>query len=178
MRAFIGFLAPESVKSVAVRMQNELNEIGVVGKYVEKDNLHVNLSFLDEISEEESLEFAAKIDMIAKGFRKFSASVCALKAIPNTKFVRVVAFEIEQEKGLLNSLIKEIQKSIGGDSKPPHMTLCRVKGLKDKRKFADIIEKYSTSCFAAFEVDSLQLIKSELEAGGPVYSVIHESKLA
>jgi 2'-5' RNA ligase len=177
MRAFIGIIAPENVRNVASKIQEELKAVGIVGKCVEIENLHANLSFLDEISESDSLEIAAKMDMIAKGYKKFKASVASVKAIPNKKIVRVVAFDIAQEKNLLHSLSKEIQKSIGGDVKPPHMTLCRVKGLKDKKKFYEIVERYEQTVFAEFDVDSIQLIKSELGEGGPKYSVIHESML-
>jgi len=174
MRAFIGILAPEKVKAAATSIANELNEIGVIGKYVEAENLHVNLSFLDEISEEDAQEFAAKLDLIAKGYKKFSATLSAVKAIPNERFARVVAFAVEQENDLLNSLSKDIQKAIGGDVKPPHMTLCRVKELKDKRKFIELLEKYQSKSIVSFEVSSVQLIKSELGRNGPVYSVVHE----
>jgi len=178
MRAFIGILISDAAKSVAMKMDEELKRIGIVGKYVEKENMHVNLSFLDEITEEVSQEISAKMDMIAKGCKKFMASVCSLKAIPNEKFVRVIAFDVEQEKELLNSLSMKIQKSIGGDVKPPHVTLCRVKGIKDKKKFRETLEKYKTVCFADFEVSSIQLIKSELGTEGPIYSVLHESKFS
>ena len=176
MRAFIGILAPEHVKEVAVKIQGELKNAGVVGKYVERDNLHINLSFLDEISDGESLEIAAKMDMLAKGYRKFAASICGLKPIPNKNFVRVVAFDVIQDEKLLPTLSSDIQKSIGGDVKPPHMTLCRVKGLKDKKKFSELVDAYATVNLGPFEIESIELIKSELGAEGPKYSVIHESK--
>jgi len=175
LRAFIGILVPENVQNIALQVQKELLEVGVVGKYVEGGNMHVNLSFLDEISEDELMEITAKLDMIAKGYKKFVATVCTVKPIPNARLTRVVALNVEQEKDLLTKLSGDIQKSIGGDVKPPHMTLCRVKGFKDKKTFLQVVEKYKTACFAAFDVGSVQLIKSELGEDGPSYSVIHES---
>jgi len=178
MRAFIGILVSENVRNVAVKMQEELKKVGIVGKYVEIKNLHVNLSFIGEISESESLEIAAKMDMIARGYKKFKVSIVAVKAIPNKKIVRVVAFDVVQENELLRSLSKDVQKSIGGDVKPPHMTLCRVKGLKDKRKFFEFVESYEKTSFVEFDVNSVQLIKSELDKEGPIYTIIHESKFS
>jgi 2'-5' RNA ligase len=175
MRTFIGIIAPESVKDVVRKLQKELQEVGVVGKYVERENLHVNLSFLGEISEEESAEIGAKMDMIAKGYKKFVVNLRGVKPIPNLKFVRVVALSVEEGKNFLTSLINDIQKSIGGDAKPAHMTLCRVKGLKNKKRFLENIEKNESTTFASFEVNSIQLIRSELGEEGPRYTVIHES---
>lgn len=177
MRAFIGILVPDSVKDAVVKVEKELDGIGIVGKYVERENLHINLSFLDEITEEESQEIMAKMDMIAKGYKKFNASISSLKAIPNERFTRVVALNVLQEEDILNSLMSEIKKSIGGDVKPPHLTICRVKDIKDKRRFLETLEKYKSVKISDFEVDSMQLIKSELGSEGPVYSVVHESKL-
>ena len=176
MRAFIGFLAPEHVRDAVLKIGKELEEVGVIGKYVEKENLHVNLAFLDEITDEESQEFVAKMDMIVKGYARFQATLGPLKAIPNEKFTRVIAFEIEQENDRLNTIIREIKKSIGGDAKPPHLTICRVKDIKDRAKFLEFLEKYRTANLASFDVDSMQLIKSELGSGGPSYSIVHESK--
>jgi len=175
MRAFIGVLAPPNVQNVAEKVQEELKGMGVIGKYVEKENLHVNLSFLGEVSEEDSQEIASKMDMIAKGYEKFTATVCAVRPIPNAKIVRVIALDVEQEKNLLRSLGGDIKKVIGGDVKPPHMTLCRVREFSDKRRFLQVVEKYNTACFAAFEISSIQLIKSELGRDGPKYVVLHES---
>jgi 2'-5' RNA ligase len=176
MRAFIGFLVPEHVKDAVLKAGKELEGIGVVGKYVERENLHVNLSFLDEITDEESQGFAAKLDMMARGYERFQATLGPLKAIPNEKFTRIIAFEVEQENDRLNTIIKEIKKSIGGDAKPPHLTICRVKGVKDRTKFLEALEKYRTMKLASFDVGSVQLIKSELSSEGPIYSVVHESK--
>jgi len=178
LRAFIGILAPENVQNAAVKIQKELQDAGIVGKYVERENLHVNLSFLGEISEEESMEISSKMDMIAKGYKKFTAMVCAIRPIPDIKFTRVIALGVEQEDDLLSKLSNEAQKSIGGDVKPPHMTLCRVRNVKDRKKFVGIVEKYRSACFAAFEIRSIQLIKSELDESGPKYTVIHESILS
>lgn len=176
MRAFIGILIPESVKDAVMKVEKELDGIGIVGKYVERENLHINLSFLDEITEEESQEIMAKLDMIAKGCRKFNATLAVLKAIPNEKFTRVIALEVNQEKDILNSIVREVKKSIGGDTKPPHVTVCRVKDMEDKQRFLQTLEKYKLTEIASFEIDSIQLIKSELGSEGPVYSVVHESK--
>jgi len=178
MRAFIGILAPEGVRNAGIRMQEELRNSGVIGKFVEPQNLHLNLSFLDEITEEELQEFGAKLDLIAKGYKRVEIQVSSLKAIPNTKFARVVAFGVSGGNDALTSLSRDIQKSIGGDVKPPHMTLCRVKELKDKKAFGDFIEKNASMNFASFEIDSVQIIKSELTREGPIYSVVHESKFS
>jgi 2'-5' RNA ligase len=175
MRAFVGILAPENVRNIVEKLQKELQEAGVVGKYVERENLHVNLSFLDEISEEESAEIAVKMNMIAKGYKNFVANLRGIKPIPNQNFVRVVALNVEQEKDLLASIINDIKKSIGGDVKPAHLTLCRVKGLKNKKRFLDIVEENISTKYAPFEVNSIQLIKSELGEHGPKYTIIHES---
>lgn len=176
MRAFIGILIPDSVKDAVLKVEKELDGIGIVGKYVERENLHINLSFLDEITEEESQEIMAKMDMIARGYEKFKATLTSLKAIPSEKFTRIIAFDVMQEKDILNSIMREIKKSIGGDMKPAHVTVCRVKGMKDKQKFLQTLEKYKSIEIAEFEVDSIQLIKSELGSEGPLYSVVHESK--
>lgn len=177
MRAFIGILAPKEVRGPLLKVMKQLEAAGVVGKYVGEETLHVNLSFLGEITAEESMEFGAKLDQIAGGYGKFSAELFSIRAIPNERLVRVIAVGVKQENDLLVSLSRDIKNSIGGDVKPPHMTLCRVKGLKDRKGFSIFLEQHEQESFAFFEITSIQLIKSELGSAGPIYSVVHESAL-
>src|SRR3989338_9690957 len=64
MRAFIGIALPDAVRSSLAGLQRQLSESGADVKWVEAENLHVTLKFLDEITDEQRRtveEFLARV---------------------------------------------------------------------------------------------------------------------
>ena len=58
-----------------------------------------------------------------------------------------------------------------------HLTIARVRSVKNKDKLLQIIEKYRDIEFAKIKVDSIILKKSELTSKGPIYTNLCEIKL-
>jgi len=57
-----------------------------------------------------------------------------------------------------------------------HLTIARIKGLKDKKGFLQDLKKIKIEKIK-FKVDKFYLMKSELTAEGPRYSVLEEYNL-
>lgn len=176
VRLFIGFMMPEEMKNYINRIQKSIDANNFEGKFVEKENLHISLSFLGERPEENLMDIKRNLDEIATEYEKFSVVVSNIKLIPNETYVRVVALEIEDENKILEQMGKEIVKKIGGDSKPPHITLFRVRKIKDRKKFMENVQSLDFGKME-IEIDKMDLVKSELRRGGPIYSVLYSSPL-
>ncbi len=174
VRCFIGIFAPENIKEKVVTLQNELKHL-INSKMVEKENLHICFSFLGEIEEREIEKIANTMDGIAKNYEKFDVKISGIKLIPSEKYIRVIALGVIDEDKIKN-LNKEIKQKIGGDTKPPHLTLCRVKSIPEKKAFLEKIKKIELD-FGTMTIDSLCLVKSKLSKSGPIYSIIHRSAL-
>jgi 2'-5' RNA ligase len=168
-------LLPENVKSRVIAAKKEVEELPMKCKFVEDENLHICFSFLGEISESDIKSISEKLDDISKGFRSFDVEISEVKIIPNEKYIRVLALEVFDKNGILSNLSGVVQKEIGGDGKPPHITLCRVKSVANKPVVVERIKSINKTT-VNFSIDRLQLIKSELKKTGPVYSVAYESK--
>jgi 2'-5' RNA ligase len=177
VRCFIGFVLPQNIKKHVDEIQKEIVSWPIMCKFVEVENLHVCMSFLGEVDEKEIDCIGKKLDEICKIYPKFEAVVNGVKAIPNESYIRVLALDVSDSKGIMESIRKEVVEKIGGDSHPPHLTLCRVKNVSDKKSVVQKLEEMK-SVGEIFHVAGMQLIKSELSRSGPVYSVIHESMLA
>jgi len=175
-RCFIGFLLPEDVKNEVVLVQKEINAFPMVCKLVERENLHICFSFLGDI--ENLDETKEKLDMIAQEFSKTEVLIGGLKAIPNEKYIRVMVLDVRDQNDILNKIQKRINQEIGGDNKPPHITLCRVKNITNKNLVAEKIKEMRNKSGSRFIINSVQLIESKLSRSGPIYTVIHESKLS
>ncbi|MEM5790591.1 MAG: RNA 2',3'-cyclic phosphodiesterase [Candidatus Aenigmatarchaeota archaeon] len=176
VRCFVGVLIPESLKEKILDLQNYLSSF-IKAKFVEKENLHLCFSFLGEKNEEEIDLIKKSLDEISKNFKTFEIKIKGIKLIPSEKFVRVIALDTFDEKRISESLRFEILNKIDGDSKPLHLTLCRVKSM-DRKKFFENIKKIRDLDIGIFSLNSIQLIKSELSKKGPVYEIIYESRLS
>jgi 2'-5' RNA ligase len=176
VRCFIGFLLEENIKKYISEIQREITQWPLTCKFVEENNLHICLSFLGEISEYEIDKTSKVLDEICKNYSKFELVVNGIKAIPNENYIRVLVLDVSDKTKTIEKIREEIVRKIGGNSKPPHLTLCRVKNVSDKKTIAEKIREIKTVS-KTFTVTAIQLIKSELRRTGPIYSVIHESKL-
>jgi 2'-5' RNA ligase len=174
VRCFIGFLLPDFLKEKVTAVQDRLKELPIVCKPVEKENLHINFSFLGEVEDSKVEVIAKKLDSVCSGLKPIKAVVGGIKLVPNENFIRVIVIEVVSAE--LQAFAERLRKEIGGDLKPMHITLCRVKKI-DNKQF--IVNKIKEICVekTEFYIDSVCLIKSELGKIGPKYTVLKENKL-
>ncbi|MEM5882777.1 MAG: RNA 2',3'-cyclic phosphodiesterase [Candidatus Aenigmatarchaeota archaeon] len=178
VRCFVGILLPEEIKESIMKTIEKIKNLPLRCKFVERDNLHICLSFLGEIKESEIKNVSKDLERITLGFKPFDVLIKGIKLIPSKKFLRVVALDVVDETGRIESLRKEIVRIIGGDSKPPHITLCRVKNVEKKEFTLQNLKKLGSLEIGRFKIEKIQLIKSELRREGPIYSVVYESKFS
>lgn len=174
VRCFVGFILPESVKEKIVPIQEEIKRLPIVCKFVEKENLHICFSFLGELKESSLEEVEHSLEILTKDFKSIKVRVDGIKLIPNENFVRVLALNVVSDE--LELLMAKIKKEVGGDVKPPHITLCRVKNIRNKEYVIQKLKEIKVEEFK-FLVDSICLIKSELKRSGPVYTIMKKFNL-
>jgi 2'-5' RNA ligase len=176
-RCFVGILTPEEVNKNIEKVMEEIKKLPLKCKLVEKENLHICLSFLGEVKENDIKNICKSLDSLALNFKPFEISIKGIKLIPNEKFFRVIALDVESKEGEIEKLRNEVVKVIGGDSKPPHITLCRVKNIENKNLVIKKLTEMKDMEIGRMKVEKIQLIKSELRKEGPIYSIIHESNI-
>jgi len=165
------FIAVYPIKSQKIyELQEKIGKL-IDGKKVEKENIHITLSFLGEKQESEIDSIKEKLTTIVKNSYKREAILTGIKFIPNNKFFRVIAIDVAG----LNDLSEIIEKEIGGDVKPPHLTLFRVKNVKDKKA---LLELGKIEINEKIFVDKICLMKSILTPKGPIYEIIDSFELS
>ncbi|WP_456479718.1 RNA 2',3'-cyclic phosphodiesterase [Nautilia sp.] len=130
----------------------------IEGKWVEGWNLHLTHKFIgDDEPEKYKTKLKVKNEMLkVKGIGTFGDKILYLKADVGDDINR----QINEKFGLKND-------------KPfkPHITLCRIKNIKDE-KFRDELKKYEN---IEFEIPlEVYLYKSTLTKKGPVYEKIYK----
>jgi 2'-5' RNA ligase len=178
MRTFISINIPEEIRKEIKKIQDFLPEFS--GKKTELQNLHLTLKFLGEIEEQVVGEVKEKLREIK--IEKFATEIDKIGVFDNRKsgkYSRKIILWLH----LMNC--EELQRQVDGVLKDlfepekrfmSHLTIARIKGIKDKEEFLQDLKKIKIEKIK-FKVDKFYLMKSELTAEGPRYSVLEEYNL-
>ncbi len=164
MRLFLGTFAKiDNLDSI----KREFKDV-IEAKWVEEENIHLTYQFLGEIENPKDIIFKLK----NIHYKKISVEIISLGYFgrpPKILYAKTKNNEIE-------SLYKDIcQKlNIKTDKKfIPHITLSRIKKIKNINMFLTKIEKFKNRKLGYMQLE-LFLIKSELTSKGPKYTVLEK----
>ena len=178
MRLFVAIEIPENVKSKIFHQSEILQKKNLFkGRFVRKDDLHLTLEFIGDVSEEEAEEIKNKLKKIK--FDKFEAEIGEAGAFDSEDYIKVIWVD------LLSGKIKELQKQISSKLlKIPaergfnsHITLARVKSVNNKQDLIKSIRDIHLKKLK-FKVNEFLLMKSELTREGPKYKTVEMFKLS
>jgi len=175
MRLFIAIDLPEEAKESIEKLKSELKGIKGV-KLVSKENTHLTLKFLGEVSDNKADEIARALSQIK--FKPFKVSISKLGFFPNEDRIQVLWVNAEPEQPLfeLKKQIDEALPRFKDDHKfSSHITFARIKYIandSDKKRILDILKRSIEK--TEFLVDKFRLYKSDLQPMGPIYTIIKE----
>lgn len=175
MRCFVSVDVPNKVKEEIVKIQKKLPKFK--GKITEPENLHLTLKFLgenDEVKLEKVRERLSKIK-----FKGFEAEINSLGVFDNQRsrrFSRKIIVWLKLEN--CDELQKKVDEALSGLFEREkrfmsHLTIARVKDVKDKKLFVQELEKIRLPKIS-FNVDCFKLKKSVLKDKGPEYETIEK----
>ncbi len=174
MRVFISIELPEKAKQEIVRIQNEIEKLGLIkGKFIEKENLHLTLKFLGEIDDKKLEKIKEKLNELK--FSKFKVRFDKL-GVFSEKFVRIVWISLKGDELFeLQKDVDEVLKDFFGKEQRfmAHVTIVRPKFVKNREKFIEELGKIDFEK-VEFEVDKIFLKKSELFKEGAKYFELKE----
>jgi len=183
MRAFIAIDVNEAVRDNLVKAQERIGNRSAKIKFVERENLHVTLKFLGEIDETTVDEVKKALAEIARKHRKHRVRVKGVGVFPNPNYVRVIWAGIENDEGI-KAIAEDVEKEMRklGFRRDrdfvAHITLGRVKFVRDKIELARVLKDLANEDFGEFNVEAIELKKSTLTPRGPIYETIARFELA
>jgi len=187
IRSFIAVELPEEVRSGLHQLQAELKlaEHTFV-KWVPPEGIHLTLKFLGNISPQRVAEITKVMEEASQGVSSFQLEVGGLGVFPNLRQPRVLWLGIGGEADKLVALQQRIDAALvplgfAREARPftPHLTLARLRersSPQDRRNFGELVVKTPLEVNYKVDVNSVNLMKSQLLPGGAVYSRLAEVK--
>jgi RNA 2',3'-cyclic 3'-phosphodiesterase len=162
-------------------LKNKLS--GEPVKWVESDRLHLTLKFLGDTLPSQVDEIGEELNQVSKQFSSFSFELEGLGFFKNREKPRVLFANIKEGE-VLQLLAAEIDNRLSTfgfepEKRPfkPHLTLARIKFLKNKKAFYQAVEKYRETLFQSVNIYELIFYRSILRPEGPEYLSINKFKL-
>ncbi len=172
MRTFIAVETSKEQKEKLAEFQEALKKSGADLKIVEKENLHLTLRFLGEISEKEADIVKQSLSKIT--FSKFQMHLKGAGAFPNLNHINVIWAGVSEGAAELQALAEKIneikigQKDERGFS--VHITVARAKSASGKENLLKVLKEFANFDFGSAEVSEIKLKESKLGKNGPTYS--------
>ena len=144
-------------------------------KWTGLENLHITLAFLGDTDEDKINAVISMLKGVCEGFGEFELVIKGAGVFKNFSDPRVIWTGIEPsgKLNLLNSSIKNGLKvsGISIEDRPfnPHLTLGRIKNIKDNGELKSLMDKYQDIEIQKTDVNEVILYESILLPAGAVY---------
>ena len=182
IRSFIAIELPGEVRLALDRLITGLKSSQQSRvRWVEPDNIHLTLKFLGNITADRIEGITGAIREGAKGTAPFRLEVRGLGAFPNLRRVQVAWTGVSGETDRLNQLQKRIDANLVHLDFTPetrqfnaHLTLARMRdqaSSDERQRFGQLIAGTPFEG-GTFTVSSINLMRSQLQRTGAVYSRI------
>ena len=152
-------------------------------KWVEPENMHLTLKFFGETDEKQIPAICKALEKAASGSKPFTLRIADTGIFGSRYDPKVIWFGIEKQAELDNlakNLFAELENCGWQPDRQnfvPHLTIGRIKELRDKTLFQQIISKYSTVEIQEEKVTEVTMYESILRPEGPVYVNLFSAKL-
>jgi len=170
VRAFISVDVPKNIQEGIKKIQEILPEFN--GKFTEIENLHLTLKFLGDIDGETLLEIKRRLREI--NFKSFDTRISEI-GIFSPEYVKIVWVKLDNCENLQEAVDEKLSDIFEKEKRfMSHLTIARVKKIKNRTSFLEGLEKIKIPSRLNFSVKSFKLKKSELMSEGPVYETLEE----
>lgn len=168
-RTFISVDIPEHIKNEITLIQSKLPQFK--GKITEKQNLHLTLKFLGELSDNKINDVDEKLSSIR--FDAFNAEINHL-GVFSKEYIKIIWLNVDN----CDHLQQMVDECLSPDFEKEkrfmgHLTIARVKSLNKPKIFLKNLYSIPTDKII-FKVNKINLNESILSPKGPIYKVIKE----
>ena len=141
-------------------------------KWVEPENMHLTLKFFGETDEKNIPSIIRAIEAAVESSNPFLLKIANTGIFGSRYDPKVIWFGIEKQNELEKCGYEADRQNC-----VPHVTIGRIKELKDKSLFQQILGKFNTVEIQEEKVTEIILFESILRREGPLYVEVFSDKL-
>ena len=172
MRCFLGIPIPKELRKKIYETGKEIQMNGI--RPVKSENLHWTVKFFGELNDEEIERVKEEMDLLDSP-EGIEIEIQGFGTFPSSR-VRVIWIGVGKGREKFTDFINKINKRFRGMGKDmeviPHLTIGRVRFLKDRQKLMEKLGKMKDKEMGKMKVKELVLYESRLTPKGPVYKEV------
>lgn len=181
IRSFVSIdLEDEQILSKVDSVISSLTAIGADLKPVERENIHLTVKFLGNVTPAKLAEVQTALGKVK--FEPFTMEVRGSGAFPSLKRMSVVWVGIGEGWSMAEQIFEQTEKLLhevgfSRETRPfsPHITIARVRSPRKRDELAAFLGHLADESFGAFNADRVRLRQSVLSPSGPRYSTLFEA---
>ena len=162
-----------------------LRDLQLPVKWVRPDGIHLTLKFLGELADTRQSAVIGALGRAAQGTRPLPLALEGFGAFPDPAHARVLWAGVGAEPALelLQHAVEREFTPLGFPIEArtfrPHVTLGRAQRDARPAAFRGLEAELAALSFAeTVVIESVDLMRSTLHSGGPVYEVVHHERLS
>lgn len=176
-RLFAAIDLPDQVASRVVRLQTELDKLGVPIVWEKPKQLHLTLVFMGRLPDEDAARVRGMLVNTARAFRSHTLRIGDLDTLYNRHELSILFLQIIDLEGELVSLQKELARRVDEVTPQPrqkfmpHITIGRIR-KSDPTQVKHQLDKLADveiDSLGEFTVDKVHLYESFLSKSGASY---------
>jgi len=188
VRVFVAVSLPGEIQDNLTKVCEQLKTSlgnGVV-RWVKPANIHLTLKFLGEIPAGEIARLKNGLEGPVALYPVFPLSVQAIGVFPNLRNPRVIWAGLKDSRALveLYNTLDTVMRELGYDSEErpfsAHLTLGRISqtaSMQQVTHCGQVVSSTTVGELGSFIVKSVDIYRSELNAGGSIYTRLHDLPL-
>ncbi len=182
-RTFIAVPVPitEAFKNEIEKLKNDLSHEKI--RWVKSSQMHITVAFLGDTKENDVSAVAQELPAYLDKCDAFIADFTGLGVFPKLSRARVLWADAgpDEKWMVLQSSIDKMLKKLGVsyDQKNfhPHLTLGRIKYLRQLNLLKHLLSKYDSYTFQSVAISEVHYYESILTPGGASYNLLKNIRL-
>lgn len=171
----------QALKSLISSFKLELKDERI--KWTSLLNIHITLAFLGDTDENNIELIRLMLDEVCAGFGEFELVIKGAGIFKGLNDPRIIWTGIESSEKLsqlANAIFRGLKNTgtdIGNRPFNPHLTIGRIKSLKDRELLGKLVGRFQNIEIQKVTVAEIILFESKLLQTGPLYSPIYRFNL-
>ncbi len=184
IRAFVAVNIPETIRAALAEAQGKLKRVPADVSWTAAQNIHLTLKFLGEIGESGAARVGRALEEATAPHAPFAVAVSGFGVFPPKGLPRVLWAGMVEGAEPLVSLQASVERALAALGFPrekrrfrPHLTLGRVRSPRNATALVEAAAGLGADPLGAFTVDHLDLMRSQLDPRGSIYTILRQVPL-